>query len=739
MTGILQDLRYALRQLRKNPGFTAVAVLTLALGIGANTGIFTLVNAVLLKALPVPNPEQLYLPAGNDNSNPASARFSYPLFQSARAAMPHGSELAGASWPGRFYASFGSAEPEMVTGQLVSGNYFRTLETYAAKGRLLGEDDDHTIGGSPVAVISYGCWERRFARDPNIVGRELTVNGMPLQVVGVAAPAFFGTEVGAAPEFWLPTSMQSVVRYQQHYSQDTNAKTDQPWILQPDIRWLRFIVRAENAQVASQASAAVDEVFRRSLEQLAIRNQDPSEREGISHAQLHLVPGARGLPTFALHGFSKPLLALMAMAGIGPALRMSNVAPNVSLKTGGSTGSNRAQHRIRAAFIAAQMALALVLLVTSGLLMRVLIGLRGTDLGFNPEHLLTSEIDLSTSNYEGRDVLVNFYDPLIEKVRALPGVRSAGLIQVLPIQNWGWNSDIHIVGHAPDPPNQERLAEVRYVSSSYFDAMGVALLHGRLPNDRIDTRTSQPVMVVNEAFVKKFFAEGEDPLGQHIDRDARQPAIVGVVRNVRQNVYEPPRAEMDFPISEIPQQELMQAIPTMSLVVRTSVDTKSIVPDLRRVFHDLDPGLPFREPLTMREVVSDVLVLERLENWLFGTFASLAVLLAVVGLYGLISHEVELSIRDIGVRVALGATRVAVLASVYRRVSMMLGTGVFGGLLLVAAGRRLISSLVPLDTAKDVQVIVALAGGLFLVGIIAVLMPAKRASEVDPMRVLRYE
>jgi hypothetical protein len=269
--------------------------------------------------------------------------------------------------------------------------------------------------------------------------------------------------------------------------------------------------------------------------------------------------------------------------------------------------------------------------------------------------------------------------------------------------------------------------------------MGIKLLRGRLLNDRTDTRSSLPVMVVNEAFVKKFFAEGEDPIGQHIDGESPQPTIVGVVEDVRQNVNGPPMAEIDSPISQIPQQELMQAIPTMSLVVRTNLDTNAIIPDLRRVFHQLDPGLPFREPLTMREVVSDVLVLERLENWLFGTFASLAVLLAVVGIYGLISHEVELSIRDIGVRVALGATRVGVLGSVYRRVSVMLGAGVLGGLLLIAAARKLISALVPIDSAKDLRLVIALAFGLFLIGMVAVLMPAKRASDVDPMAVLRYE
>jgi hypothetical protein len=263
MNGLLQDLHCALRQLRKSPGFTAVAVITLALGIGANTGIFTLVNAVLLKSLPVPNPEQLYL-VNQGDFEPHNARFAYPMFQNARAVMPRGSELTATSFPGQFYASFGADEPEMVTGQLVSGNYFATLKTPPAKGRLLGENDDR-LDTSPVAVISYGSWQRHFGLDPNVVGRKITVNGMPAQIVGVTARGFFGAQVGTAPEFWLPTAMQSTVRYQQHYSENTNAKTEAPWILQPDIRWLQFIIRVQNPRLVGQTSAALNQVFHLAL------------------------------------------------------------------------------------------------------------------------------------------------------------------------------------------------------------------------------------------------------------------------------------------------------------------------------------------------------------------------------------------------------------------------------------------------------------------------------------------
>ncbi len=258
MTGFLHDVRYALRQMRKSPGFTLVAVLTLALGIGANTGIFTLVNAVLLKSLPVPDPEQLFLVRMSDRLA-ENTRFSYPQFRDMRAALPQAASVAAMTWPSDFYANFGNRQPEMVRGQLVSGNYFQTIETYPALGRLLTVDDDRTVGGSPVAVISYGCWQRRFGQDRNLIGRKIIVNGMPLEIVGVAAPGFFGAKAGTAPEFWLPTMMQSAVHYAQHYSQTEAAEFDKPWIAQQDISWLQLIVRVKSPQALPQADAALNQ------------------------------------------------------------------------------------------------------------------------------------------------------------------------------------------------------------------------------------------------------------------------------------------------------------------------------------------------------------------------------------------------------------------------------------------------------------------------------------------------
>jgi putative ABC transport system permease protein len=396
-----------------------------------------------------------------------------------------------------------------------------------------------------------------------------------------------------------------------------------------------------------------------------------------------------------------------------------------------------------------QVALALVLLVTSGLLLRVLTGLRSEDLGFSADHLLTTEIDLSLDNYRGRDILKTFYEPLLERVRALPGVKSAGLIQLLPLREWGWNGDTHIVGKPPNPPNEERLAEMRFVSPDYFDTMGIALVRGRMLDPRIDMPASHPVMVVNEAFVKKFFSPGEDPVGQHID-DFGKAEIVGVVRNVRQDLYEPPLAEMDFSIAQIPIDQQLGVFPRMQLLVRTGDAPASVIPGLRRIFHDLDPGLPLRDPQSMRNVIDDVLTFEHLENWLFGTFAALAILLSLVGLYALVSHEVELATRDIGVRIALGATRSVVLGTIYRRIGFMLVIGVAVGLVLTEAAQKVLSAVILIHVDKDTalpglyalishEAVFGLAAALFVAGVISASAPAIRAAKVDPMVALRYE
>lgn len=441
-------------------------------------------------------------------------------------------------------------------------------------------------------------------------------------------------------------------------------------------------------------------------------------------------------------------VAVTVAAALIPALRLSGTAPATALKSGGAAGTGRRQHRLRAGFVVTQVALALALLVVSGLLLRMLRDLRNTDLGFSPDHLLTAEIDLPHGSYAGRDVVADFYQPLLDRVRALPGVQSAGLIQMLPGTGWGWNSEhIHIYGTEPLKNPRTDPAEIRFVSLGYYQVFHDALIEGRLADPSIDKSTTRLVCVVNEAFVKKFIPQGRDPVGMEIgdnnqtDTMPNQPnpraLIVGVVKDLRQTIYRPPFPELDYNIAQIPLAESVFAIGSMNLTIRTSFDPDSLVPPLRHAFAQIDPSVPLREPQTMETVLSDVLTFERLENWLFGAFAGLAILLAVVGLYGLITHEVELSTREIGIRLALGAPRRAIVHGIFRRVTWMLGLGVAIGLAVTFAAERLISTVVDLQPGHNAGFIAALALGLAAVGLVATALPAQRASAVEPMVALR--
>lgn len=426
-------------------------------------------------------------------------------------------------------------------------------------------------------------------------------------------------------------------------------------------------------------------------------------------------------------------------AGLVPALRLSGESTNLALRSGSRVGTGRSQHRIRGAFVIAQFALALVLVVTSGLLLRALAGLRNAGFGFNPNNMLASEIDLSSGRYENRDQIADFYTPMLERVQAIPGVKAAGLIQIVPIQEWGWNSDIAIVGQPPPPPNVERLAELRLVTPGYYAAFEDRLVRGRLLDEKLDTLDSQRVAAVNEAFVKKFFSNGDDPIGKQLEDGDDKVTIVGIVRDIRQDIFSPPLAEFDYPISQIPLKLRAIEIPSMHLVVRTTIKPEAVIGDLHRVFHEIDPTLPFRTPETMRDVIADALTFERLENWLFGSFAALAALLAIVGMYGLIRHEVEMSTRDIGVRMALGATRLRIFKLICGRVSMMLAGGVIIGLLLTWAANRLIASLVAIQPERDAVAIAGLVAAFIAAALLTAYLPARRAATVDPMESLRNE
>ena len=431
------------------------------------------------------------------------------------------------------------------------------------------------------------------------------------------------------------------------------------------------------------------------------------------------------------------------LASLLPALRLSRLDPNRALKAGQNTGASKAQHRLRSGLVVTQVALTLVLLVVAGLLLRVVWRYRHSDLGFDPAHILAVQIDLSREHYLNRDMLSNFYRPLEERIRQLPGVKAAGFINLLPIAGWGSNAEVHIAGQPPYPANEERLTENRIVSTGYFDVFGIPLRSGRALAPALDVPDeTAPTIVVNRAFVGKFIPNGLDPAAQRLDDDDKQEnwtRIVGVMGDIRQDIYQPPLAESDRLMNEVSPKGRPDSFAHMYLVVRTVGDPMQQTGAIRSILHDLDPTVPFGEPRTMTQVVSQTLVFERLEGWLFGIFAGLALLLALVGLYGLVSHEVELTTRDIGLRMALGATRPSILGMVLRRVAWMLGVGAFAGLALTVAACKLIDIVIYFDAQKESGNLLLIAALLVAAGLLAALIPARRAASIDPMQALRAE
>ncbi|WP_420236567.1 ABC transporter permease [Telmatobacter bradus] len=436
-------------------------------------------------------------------------------------------------------------------------------------------------------------------------------------------------------------------------------------------------------------------------------------------------------------------VAASLLASLYPALRMSGADPNRVLKAGGAAGSSRGQHRIRAGFVIVQVSLTLVLLIVSSLLIRMVSHYRHADLGFDSAHIMSMPINLTPTRYAGRDALAGFYTPLASRIHQIPGVQAVGAISLLPIESWGNNSEEHIAGQPPYPRGQERLAEIRTVTAGYYDVFGIALHRGRSLSATLDgpENTALPV-VVNEAFVRKFIPNGLDPVAQHLDssdKPAEWPRIVGVTSNVRQDIYAEPLAEVNWLIDSVPVKERADTLNGMSLVIRYQGDPNAIIPSVREALHEVDPTVPFKTPTTMSEVLDKTLVMERMESLLFAIFASLALVLALVGIYGLISHEVDQETREIGIRMALGAARERVLRMVLTRVAWMLTLGAAQGLALTWVVRKLIGVVIHVDPQKDYGFILASALSVVLSGLLVALIPGLRAAAIEPMQALRSE
>ncbi len=821
VASVLQDLRFALRQLRNSPGFAISAILTLSLGIGASAAIFNVIDAVLLKPLPYANQELLVDPVMTGRTGD-TLRSSYLGYLDVRAQQRTFDALAGYSVFGRVNLE-GPSGPVALRAVKSTDNFFDVFGVKPMLGRtyLPGEDQP---GKDNVVVLSYEVWQSSFAGSADVVGKDVELDGTPYTVIGVM-PMGFRFPLDAREAVYTPLHMnpawakargmhwmQTVGRIKPGVSNE-QARTDLNRVMTNLARAYPEQETGHTVALLLPLDVAVNSLDRFGKRTLAgplgalalavlallaiacvnvagllMARGIKREREmalrsavGASRARLMrqlvneslvlcfagLLGGVivgwallKTMNVFLVQAMSRgadihlnltviavaAALSLLAsmLASLSPALRLSGADPNRALRAGSAgAGTGRSQHRLRSAFVITQVALSLVLLVVSGLLLKNLQSLLHTNLGIDTGKILTTRIELSKGHYAGRDPVASFYNPLLAKIAGLPGVQGAGVIDLLPVQAWGDGYGIHITGQPPYPPNVDMGAETRYVSAGYFNAMGLQLTRGRLLSPSLD-KAENPAgtMVVNQAFQHKFFPTAGDPLGAHIDDDPKpelKSRIVGVVTNVRQALREPQMAEMDWLMDEIAPKDRMQNLNSMALIVRSNGELTALVPALRNAVHEIDPTVPFRTPETMSDVISNSLTLDRLEGWLFGIFAALALLLAVVGLYGLVNHEVELRTREIGIRMALGSTRMQATYLLLSQVALLIGSGLALGWMLTLTLRKVLAAVVEMHAGHDFLLLAGVTIGLALVGVLASFFPARRAASIEPVQALRTE
>ena len=818
---IAYDLRYALRTLRKNLGFTVVAVLTLALGIGANTAIFSLINALGLRPLPVQKPEELVLimPANERNGD---FGFSYPLYKAVR---DENRTLAGAfvSAGGPMNVSVdGQAELAPNGGGYVSGSYFSVLGVEAVAGRTFTPAEDKVPGQNPVAVISYRYWRRRFALSPSVIGKTIYLNGVPFTIIGVTPPRFFGIEVGRSPDITVPMTM-----YPQLNSGSTQLSDPGSW-------WLVALARLRPGISAEQATADLSAIFEHYMEERGLRTEDLRIKLrpgawGLSPRE-KLAPGAITLMTLVglvlliactnvanlllARGTARQreialrlsigagrgrlirqlvteslLLALMGgsasflfaswgtqgivklvpdevgldlspdsrvflfaagitvlagvLFGLAPAFRATRISLVQGLQGGVRHGQTQSSpNRLRNGLVVSQVMLSTVLLFTAGLLTHSLRELLSAELGFRPEHVLVLSADPTLIGYQGSR-LVNLYKDLLQHARAVPGVMSASLSHNGLVTRATWGDIVSVPGYTPGPGE---VTESRFspVSSDFFRTVGTPIVLGRDFRDQ-DNETGPKVAIVSEAFARHFFWEQngvQKALGQTIglgaDQNLGQFQIVGVAKDSKQRkIDEPPSRVVYFPFlqADLP----LSSMSHMTMEVRTASEPAAMTNAIRQELLAVEKNLPIYDVKTLTQQVEESLVEQRAFTWLVSLFGMLALLLASVGLYGVIAYSTVRRTGEIGIRMALGADHRDVMAMVLREALRLTAIGVVIGLALAVATGRVISSVLYGVSAADPPTIIGASVLMFVAAGLAGYLPARRAMRVDPMVALRYE
>jgi predicted permease len=841
MSTLIQDLKYGLRQLGRNPVYTTVAILTLALGIGANTAIFTLVDAIMLKSLPVVNPGELYRVGTSNNCCVLAGMqdnwdiYSYDLYKQLRDHTPEFSQMAAfqaalSSLSVRRRGTSGPAEP--YQGEFVSGNYISMFGISAYAGRAITPADDQP-NAPPVAVMDYRTWQTHFGSDTSVIGSTLVINTVPYTLVGIAPPGFFGDTLRSdPPNFWLPLATEPVLNGQNSILKNPGLNWlhvigrmkpgARPPTVQSEVttelqRWLggqpdltaydrsqiskqHIVIGPGGEGVASMQDQAHDglrllmiiaglvllitcaNIANLLLARGASKRFETAVRVALGAPRSRLIRqiltesvllavmgGAAGLlvaylgtstllliafrgahyvpinatPSLTVLGFAFLLSLLTGVVfGAAPAWITSHSDPAEALRGAGRSTRDRSSLP-RKSLVVIQVALSIVLLIGAGLLTRSLRNLEKQNFGFEPQGRLIVRVEPALAGYKP-DQLYGLYQQLDQQLSQIPGVISASYSGYSPMRGDNWGFNFHIEGHPPDERNG---ASFDCVGPHYFETIGTRLVRGRLIGEQ-DTPTSLKVAVINQTFAKKFFPK-QDPIGQHFGMGdpshAGDMEIVGIVQDANyQSAHEPPYPTFFMPFFQMtsdPKLEFLKIAAAYigDIELHVAGQPENLQQAVRRTLANINPNLTILEMMTLNQQLELNFNQETLIVWLTELFGLLALVLACVGLYGVTSYSVAQRTNEIGIRMALGASRVRVLRLVLRGAMLQLAIGLAIGVPLALAGGRLVSSMLYGVKSSDPWILVVAAVVLAACAFAAAFFPARRASKIDPMAALRYE
>jgi predicted permease len=824
MNGLLQDLQYAFRQLRKNPGFAAATVLTLALGIGVNAAMFAVIDGVLLRPFPFPKPNQIVQMSEARPDDVAAGSSALPDIRDWRAQNHSFQDVAWYTTGIRSVDLPGFSDFIPVIWS--STNLLPTLQVEPMLGRQFLPNEDQP-GHGDVVLINSVAWEKFFSKSPQAVGSSLKLGNQLYTIIGIMPADFEFPYVGDGPAVWTPMvsskeyeardsrTLNAIGRLKADISPDaaqaeltgiqTNISKAYPTLaldkrvivkryrdaltgnVRPALLALQFAVlavwliacanvaslllsrttgRRREIAIRSAIGAARSRLVRQFLtESLVLALTGAALGLGLAFACVRLLKFYLDLylplsshiqidtrVAAALVGFS---IVSAVLFGLVPALQAARAPAQEALREGTpAAGAGRRQKHFRDALVVGEIALSLLLLISAGLLLRSLLTLRNLPLGFIPNNVITTAIFLPQANggmvgqsgkYAGKDISQVFYTPLLDRLSHLPGVDSAALTSILPLSpNFQAGGSFEIVGRPKDPANKPTAA-VRAVSPSLYSTLGIRLLHGRLFSDS-DGLQGAAGAVVNDAFAKKYF-RGQNPLGQQVKISDKGPhavvTIIGVVEDTHQTAMsDDVQPEIDVSFLQLgPDDELTPYILASftNLALRTHVASSQAIPELRAALRVFDPDLAVLDIRTMQDLVDTSLGSQTLAVRLLWMFGGAALLISIAGIYGLLAYNVSQRTRDIGLRMALGATRSNVIQLVLRQAVLLLVIGVGIGVVAALSAGSVLRSFLYGVVPYDATTIIAVCLLLLACGLVASYIPARRASRIDPIKALRWE